>query len=252
LTAHAHAPSLLGGEDFLDRGHVAQVGPAGGAQPLDGPLEVTVDGARANVGGPRQRCVLARLVAAQGGVVSADRLIEDLYADEAPAKALAGVQAFVSHLRRVLEPGRPARGQARILVTSAPGYAVRLGRDAVDAWSFEDEVHQVAALADAGIVHARLSAALGCWRGAAFQEFGALPWADLEASRLEELRLTAVEVRAAAALRLGRAAQVVADLDRLTAGQPGTGRGPAAVPQDHRSPGTGGRPGLCRGGPEVR
>ena len=103
-----------------------------------GPLEVTVNSAPADVGGPRQRCVLARLIAAHGQVVSADRLIEDLYADEAPPKALAAVQSYISHLRRALEPGRAARSPAGVLVTSPPGYAVRLGREAVDAWSFED------------------------------------------------------------------------------------------------------------------
>ena len=185
-----------------------------------GPLEVTVDGAPADLGGPRQRCVLARLIAEHGRVVSADRLIEDLYAEEAPPKALAAVQSYVSHLRHALEPGRAARAPAGVLVTSPPGYAVRLGRDLVDAWSFEDEVHQAAGLGDPAAVHARLSSALACWRGAAFEEFGGLPWADLEASRLEELRLTAVEVRADAALRLGRASQTVADLNRLTAEHP--------------------------------
>ncbi len=64
------------------------------------------------------------------------------------------------------------------------------------------------------------TAALACWRGPAFQEFGGLPWADLEASRLDELRLMATERQAAVALRLGWAAQTVASLDRLTAGQP--------------------------------
>ncbi len=76
-----------------------------------GPLEVTVDGVPVGVGGPRQRCVLARLIAARGRVVSADRLIEDLYAGEAPPKALAAVQSYVSHLRRALEPGRAAWGR---------------------------------------------------------------------------------------------------------------------------------------------
>lgn len=185
-----------------------------------GPLEVTVHGARADVGGPRQRCVLARLIAEQGQVVSADRLIEDLYADEAPPRALAAVQSYVSHLRRALEPGRAARAPSGVLVTSPPGYAVRLGRAAVDAWSFEDEVHQAAALGHPATAHGRLTAALACWRGPAFQEFGGLPWADLEASRLDELRLMAAEWQAAAALRLGWAAQTVASLDRLTAEQP--------------------------------
>jgi DNA-binding SARP family transcriptional activator len=59
-----------------------------------GPLEVAVDGVPADLGGPRQRCVLARLIAEHGRVVSADRLIEDLYADEAPPRALAAVQRW--------------------------------------------------------------------------------------------------------------------------------------------------------------
>jgi DNA-binding SARP family transcriptional activator len=185
-----------------------------------GPLEVTVNGAPADVGGPRQRCLLARLIAAHGRVVSADRLIEDLYAGEAPPTALAAVQSYVSHLRRALEPGRAAWAPAGVLVTSPPGYALRLDRGAADAWEFEEEVHQAAGMDDPAAVHARLSAALACWRGEAFQEFGGLPWADLEASRLDELRLTALEVRADAALRLGRSAHTVADLNRLTAEHP--------------------------------
>jgi DNA-binding SARP family transcriptional activator len=185
-----------------------------------GPLEVTVQGAPADVGGPRQRCVLARLIAACGEVVSADRLIDDLYPGEAPPKALAGVQSYVSHLRRALEPGRPARSAGGVLVTSAPGYAIRLDAAAVDAWAFEDEVHQTAGLDDPAAVHARLTAALARWRGAAFEEFGGLPWADLETTRLDELRLLATERLAGAALRLGRAAEVVPDLSRLTTQHP--------------------------------
>ncbi len=185
-----------------------------------GPLEVTVDGVPASVGGPRQRCVLARLIAGHGQVVSADRLIEDLYADEAPPRALAAVQSYISHLRRALEPGRAAWDRAGVLAASPPGYALRLGYDMVDAWAFENEVHQAAGLDDPAAVHSRLSPALASWRGPAFQEFGGLPWADLEASRLDELRLTAIEMRADAALRLGRAAQMVADLDQLTAEHP--------------------------------
>jgi DNA-binding SARP family transcriptional activator len=185
-----------------------------------GPLEVTVDGATADLGGPRQRSVLARLIAGHGAVISADRLIDDLYADEAPPRALAALQSYVSHLRRALEPGRAPRAPAAVLVTSPPGYAVHLGRDAVDSWSFEDEVHQAAGLDDPAAVHARLSSALVSWRGAAFQEFGGLPWADLESARLDELRLTAIEARAGAALRLGRAAEAVAGLNRLAAEHP--------------------------------
>jgi DNA-binding SARP family transcriptional activator/tetratricopeptide (TPR) repeat protein len=185
-----------------------------------GPLEADVDGVPADLGGPRQRCVLARLIAGHGRVVSADRLIEDLYADGAPPRALAAVHAYVSHLRRALEPDRATRGPAQILVTAPPGYALRLGADAVDGWSFEEDVHQAAVLDDPAATHARLSTALARWRGPAFGEFSGLPWADLEAARLDELRLSATEARAQAALRLGRAAQTVAELSRMTTEYP--------------------------------
>jgi DNA-binding SARP family transcriptional activator len=185
-----------------------------------GPMEVTAGGVPVNVGGPRQRCLLARLVAARGQVVSAGRLVEDIYAGDPPPAAHAAVQSYVSRLRRALEPGRAARVPAGVLVTAPPGYALRLADGVVDAWSFAEEASHAAQLADPAAAHACLSAALARWRGAAFEEFAGLPWADLEASRLAELRLVATEARADAALRLGHAAQAVADLERLTAQQP--------------------------------
>jgi DNA-binding SARP family transcriptional activator len=185
-----------------------------------GPLEAMVGGVRADLGGPRRRCVLARLAAEQGRVVSADRLIEDLYADEAPPRALAALQAHISHLRRALEPGRDAGTPSRVLATAPPGYALRLERESVDAWRFEDQVHDAAALDDPAVTYARLSAALESWRGGAFAEFAGMAWVDLEGARLEELRLTAVERLAAAALELGRAAEAVADLGRLVTEHP--------------------------------
>src|SRR5262245_66621661 len=97
---------------------------------------------------------------------------------------------------------------------------MHLARAAVDAWSFEEQVHQAAALDDPTDVRGRLSSALASWHGPAFQEFSGLPWADLEASRLDELRLMATERLADAALRLGRAAQTVASLNCLTAVHP--------------------------------
>jgi DNA-binding SARP family transcriptional activator len=202
-----------------------------------GPLEAVVNGVRADLGGPRRRSVLARLAAERGRVVSADRLIEDMYAGEAPPRALAALQAHVSHLRRALEPGaatrrrprrqpgpigpiRAAGSDAQVLVTAPPGYALRVGQESVDAWRFESQVHDAAALDDPAAAHAVLSSALASWRGRAFAEFAGMPWADLEASRLDELRLTALEWQAESALRLGHAAQVVADLSRLVAEHP--------------------------------
>ncbi|MBM2619012.1 winged helix-turn-helix domain-containing protein [Actinoplanes sp. LDG1-06] len=178
-----------------------------------GPVVASVAGEAVDLGGPRQRAVLARLAVAGGEVVSTDRLVHDLWDEaEAPAKALAVLQVHVSNLRRVLEPGRARRAPATVLVSAAPGYALRVG-DGLDARRFEDLVLEADG-PDAGERHRRLTEALGCWRGGAYAEVVDEEWASPEAARLAELRLTAVELRAAAAIELGRAAVAVPELER--------------------------------------
>ncbi|GAA2733902.1 BTAD domain-containing putative transcriptional regulator [Actinocorallia aurantiaca] len=182
-----------------------------------GAFEARVGGGVADLGGTRQRAVLARLVAAGGRMVPVDQLIDDLWPGEAPARALAGVQAFVSHLRRALEPDRPPRTPASALVTRPPGYALRLDEDAVDVWRFERLVRESA---DPGAAWAAADEALELWRGPAYAEFADLPWAEAERTRLAGLRLTAVERRAEAMLAAGATAQAVLDLEVHTAAHP--------------------------------
>src|SRR5687768_13232928 len=137
-----------------------------------GPVTAWVDGAEAALGGPRQRAVLARLVAAGGRTVTADRLVQDLW-DEPPQGALAAVRTFVAALRRGLEPGRTARTPARLLVTDGPGYALR---DVdVDAWSFEATVAGARDLAPAA-ARTSLDRALDAWRGTPYAGLDQ-PWA---------------------------------------------------------------------------
>src|SRR5262245_47649373 len=105
-----------------------------------GPLEARLYGLPVDLGGPRQRAVLALLLVARGAVVSIDRLADDLWHGEAPPRAIAALQVYVSHLRRALEPDREPRAPATVLVTAPPGYALRLPAESVDAWRFEDLV----------------------------------------------------------------------------------------------------------------
>jgi DNA-binding SARP family transcriptional activator/tetratricopeptide (TPR) repeat protein len=172
------------------------------------------------LGGPRQRAVLALLVAARGQVVSVDRMVEDLWRGEPPSRALASLQAYVSNLRRLLEPGRPPRTPARLLVSASPGYALRLPPGAVDAWRFEELLDEARALADPRAARARLDEALALWRGPAFAEVADQPWAAAETARLNELRLVARELHIAAGLRLGDPAAVVPEAEGLTRDDP--------------------------------
>ncbi|EMD28408.1 BTAD domain-containing putative transcriptional regulator [Amycolatopsis azurea] len=178
-----------------------------------GPL--VAEDKRGDVGlkGPRHRAVLARLLIARGRVVPVERLVDDLW-ERPPEGAVGAVQTFVGALRRALEPDRAPREPARLLVTVARGYALRA--DSVDAWDLEAAVAAARELLDTRRADAALSqvdTALALWRGPAYAEFAEEGWARGEVSRLTELRLLAGELRAEALLSLGRAAEVIPELE---------------------------------------
>jgi DNA-binding SARP family transcriptional activator len=187
-----------------------------------GPLEAEVGGARADLGGPLQRAVLALLLMEHGRVVSVDRMIEQLWRGEPPPRAIASLQAYVSNLRRILEPGRPRRAPAQVLVSAPPGYALRLQEEAVDAWRFESLLATARKSARVQPEQARhqLEEALALWRGPAYAEFADEQWAVAEAARLTEQHLAAQEAWADIALRTGAAAEAVPAAEALVRQQP--------------------------------
>lgn len=186
-----------------------------------GPVRAWVHGSPVDLGGRRQRSLLARLVSAQGRVVSVDRLIDDLWEGEPPPKALAALQAYVSHLRRVLEPGRQPRAPATVLVSASPGYLLQLSADAVDVWEFEAKIHAAEDETDPSRRAALLDEALALWSDEPFAEVADASWATPEIARLGELRLTAVEAGARAQSSLGADARVIAVLGQHVRDHPG-------------------------------
>ncbi len=188
-----------------------------------GPLAVSSETGPLDLGGRRQRSVLARLLLAGGQVVSVDRLLEDLWNGEPPPRAVGSLQAFVSNLRRLLEPNRPPRSPATVLVSTPPGYALRAGPDDVDGARFErllDEGNRALAEGRPAAAAGLLDDALALWRGEAYADFADEQWAAPEVSRLAELRLVAREHRLAAALAEGDAAASVPALEMLAANHP--------------------------------
>ncbi|MEU6076022.1 BTAD domain-containing putative transcriptional regulator [Micromonospora sp. NPDC047074] len=161
--------------------------------------------------GPMHRAVLGRLLVARGRVVPVNDLIDDLWISP-PEGAVAAVRTFVAALRKAIEPDRPARAPATLLVTRGLGYALTCAPDQVDAWRFEQAVADSATEAPATAL-ARLDEALSWWRGPAYADFPDAAWPRADRSRLAELRLQAVERRAQARLDLGRADEAVPDLD---------------------------------------
>ncbi|MFC7219640.1 BTAD domain-containing putative transcriptional regulator [Streptomyces polyrhachis] len=174
------------------------------------------DGSVVDLGGPRHREVLARLVAAEGHLVTTDHLVEDLWSDP-PPRALGALRTFVAALRRALEPDRPPRDPPRLLLTEGPGYALRLPREDVDIHRFQDTLARARRHPDAV---GDLTAALALWRGPAYAEVTASGWAQRERTRLEELRLEGVELRARILLDGGEGADLVAELGAHVAEHP--------------------------------
>lgn len=185
-----------------------------------GPVAAWVGDDPVDLGARLQRALLARLVVAHGHTVSVDRLIDDLWEGEPPPKALSALQVYVSHLRRGLEPGRQRRAPARILVSAAPGYCLRLPVDAVDSWQFEAKVTAAYEESDPQQRVCLLDEALAGWSGDPFAGAGDALWAAPEIARLTELRLAAVEAQAAAQVELGRYGTAVAALERHVGERP--------------------------------
>ncbi|MDG9676736.1 BTAD domain-containing putative transcriptional regulator [Micromonospora sp. DH14] len=174
-----------------------------------GPLAVTTDaGEPVVVPGTKVRALLADLLANRNQVVSADRLIDDLWGDDSPANPAGALQVRVSQLRKALNDAEP--GARELVESRPPGYLLRA--DAVDADRFVD-------LSRSTDVE-RLTEALALWRGEAYADVADAAFASAEAARLAEQRLVVQERLAQARLARGEHDLVAADLTELVARHP--------------------------------
>jgi DNA-binding SARP family transcriptional activator len=188
-----------------------------------GPLEVLDGQRRVELGRPKQRALLAVLLVHANQVVPLDRLIEELWGEQPPAQATASLQAYISNLRRALEPARPIRTPPRVLVTQPPGYRLVVESGDLDAARFvalAEEGHGLLEEERPAEAVQVLREALGLWRGPALAEVADEPFAQAERQRLEELRLVVLEDRLAAELAAGRHAAAVAELGELVGRYP--------------------------------
>ena len=182
-----------------------------------GSIEAEDGGVMLELGGLRERTLLARLLLSANQVVSADRLAEDLWSGSPPPHSMATLRVYISRLRRVLGP------HGRLLLTQAPGYRLIVDDDQLDAVRFERLVQAADADRRAGrpqAAAATLREALGMWRGPALSDVAEMAFAQADAGRLEEARLTALENRIDADLACGAHTSLVAELDALVASDP--------------------------------
>jgi DNA-binding SARP family transcriptional activator len=181
-----------------------------------GPVEVVVDGRLVDLGPPTQRAVFGLLLSRVDQPVAFDALVEELWLGDPPQAAMASLRAYVSNLRRVLEPRRPPRAPAAVLRTVAPGYLLDSRGVELDVNRFTEHFRagrDALGQADPQRAIAEFDAALGLWRGQAYADMRDAAWAAAEVARLEELRLSVVEGRCAALLQVGAHDVAVAELE---------------------------------------
>ncbi|MEV4875531.1 BTAD domain-containing putative transcriptional regulator [Streptomyces cyaneofuscatus] len=180
-----------------------------------GPLVVwDGEGRETTVPEAKVRALLADLLAHDGGPVSADRLIHDLWGDAPPGKPAGALQAKVSQLRRAI-------GRDRV-VRQPPGYRLRFddGGDEVDAVRFRALVTRARPVQDPRARAALLTEALELWRGPAYADFADAPFVRAAAQRLAEQRLSVREEQAQARLEAGDHALLAGELADLVACHP--------------------------------
>jgi predicted ATPase/DNA-binding SARP family transcriptional activator len=161
---------------------------------------------------------LAVLLLGAGRVVLVERLIDEVWGVRPPRTARAALQGYVAQLRHAL-----GEGADRVLVTEPGGYRLRVGAGELDLKRFDELVEQARTAAgggDHGRARGLFGEALSLWRGPALADVALESSAGLEAARLEESRLVAVEERIESDLAVGRDAELVGELRELVAEYP--------------------------------
>ena len=214
----------------LTQGTPEPAGPRAGQRPqvpgvqlkVLGPVEAWRAGVQVGLGEPRQRAVLALLALSPDVAVHRETLIDALWHENPPARAIQLLQTYVSRLRRALDPGRVPRDPDGLLVSAGTSYRLRVTAGQLDLLAFGQLVSHARAAAAAGEPGAACDAcerALGLWRGE--------PAADVDALRGHPAAVQVSRARTAAVLeyaeladQAGRAERMLGHLAELAAREP--------------------------------
>jgi predicted ATPase/class 3 adenylate cyclase len=180
-----------------------------------GPLRVVVESRDIAPAAAKPRALLVRMLIDANRAVAAETLVDDLWSGMPPRSAATTLQGYISQLRKVLGPER--------LVTRAGGYELVVGPGELDAEVLDSVVtdarrrlstNDFAGAADA------FDRAIAMWSGVALADAAGAQWATPTASRLEELRIVAVEGLLEANLGRGACKEVLTAAESAIAAYP--------------------------------
>ncbi len=174
-----------------------------------GPLEIENAHGAIDLGSPKQRAVFALLLLNANSIVSSDRIIDEVWGDEAPKTAAHSIQIYVSELRKAL------KSTDLTIDTRSPGYILHAPPDAVDASRFEGLILNGLNESDPSVAGESLLLAMQMWRGDPLSDFAYDEFTQISIRHLLELHAQAAERLAQLSLDSNQPQTALTWLDRI-------------------------------------
>lgn len=185
-----------------------------------GPLRVVDGNGRYSIGARKVQLMLTILLIRADQVVPVEQLMAELWGEEPPRRAAAGIHVYVSQIRKFLH--QPSRNECPV-ATRPPGYVLRLGSDDLDFRLFQRlmaEARDHSRHQRYEQARADLESALALWRGPMTDHMYRGPILEGFQAWLEEARLNCIDMLTEARLMLGHHHELVSHLHQLTAEYP--------------------------------
>lgn len=135
-----------------------------------GPIRVWQGASDVRLGPPKQRALLALLLAHAGQPVPMHGIVDALWRTDPPATAVNVIHRHVAALRRLLEPGLRSGTASSRLVRASGGYGLQAAGEELDLLQFRmlrENAHRSAQQGDRVKAVELLVGALDLWRGPA-------------------------------------------------------------------------------------
>ncbi|WP_204004413.1 AfsR/SARP family transcriptional regulator, partial [Micromonospora andamanensis] len=104
-----------------------------------GGFRVSFGSSEVDLGTPKQRTVLAKLVMSPSRTVAIEELIDEIWPDDPPRSAVPNVRTYAANLRRTFEAHDAGQG---VLIRQRGGYQLEVATDDVDLFHFLDQVER--------------------------------------------------------------------------------------------------------------
>jgi DNA-binding SARP family transcriptional activator len=170
---------------------------------------------------PRQLMALLSLNA--GRAVSVPAIMTELWGPDQPKAASTTLHTYIGKLRRALseaQQGVTLHDAKRILATEPSGYNLRVPTANIDTGRYEQLAQAGRLAADHGDYESAsrtLGAALALWRGPVLSDISPGQHLTVEIVRMEENRLSDLDLRIESDLRLGKHRKLLGELAGLCA-----------------------------------